>query len=447
MTEPDAERLLKAFRRAAAHVPAYRALLDEAGVDPASVRRPADVARLPLLDKANTFRRFPLRDLCVGGRIPHPSAVLTSSGHSGVFAFGLSSLADEATLAARIDDLLDYLFAVRTRPTLLVNALPMGVKIRTLACSLGETSVRPDMALGLVRGFAEDFDQVILVGEAAFVKRLLEDGERGGVDWRRLRVHVIVGEEPLAENARKCIERMLGSGPGDVETGLVCSSMGIGEVGLNLFFEVPPVAPLIRLRRALHDDADLRQAVLGPATTVPMLFTYDPSRIGVEFTDGGRLVLSTLDPGLPIPLIRYAPGDHGAFLALPSRLYPILEKAGLPADVLASLPIVVIQGRGRCVRAAGGRVDPEQVKEGLYHEADLARLTTANFRLAGGAEAATVRVQLSPGAAPDAVTAARFEEAVARYAGGPVRVACEPYEAFGSGMALDYERKFDYLGP
>ena len=73
-------------------------------------------------------------------------------------------------------------------------------------------------------------------------------------------------------------------------------------------------------------------------------------------------------------------------------------------------------------------------------------MTTANFRLVSGEERATVRVQLVPGVEPSRAMDDRFAEAVAHYARAPVRVRCSRYESFGSGMALDYERKFDYLG-
>jgi hypothetical protein len=151
---------------------------------------------------------------------------------------------------------------------------------------------------------------------------------------------------------------------------------------LNLFFEVPPVAPLVDLRKTLHENSQLREAVLGPDTWVPCLFTYDPERIYVEFVDHDRLVLSTLDPSVRVPLIRYAPGDRGGFLRLSPSLRPELEAAGLNWTVLEQLPIVMIHGRGEYAMVADERVYPEGIKEGIYLDPQLASLTTANFRIA-----------------------------------------------------------------
>lgn len=440
------ESALQVFHEAARRVPAYRALLAEQGIVADEINTGDNFRHLPVLDKQNTFQRFPIADLCLDGTLGKPASVLTSSGHSGVFAF---SLADERALAATtqaIDDVLDQLFGVRTMPTLLINCLPMGVKVPTAACTLAETSVRPDMVLALVQALGADFTQLILVGDAAFVKLVLELGVRQGIEWRRYRVHVVLGEELLAENARSYFHRLLGSEPANAETGLIFSSMGIAEIGLNLFFEAPPAAPLIALRRALHSHAELRRTIVGDATWAPSLFTFDPRCVHVEFIEGNRLVLTTLLP-TRIPLVRYAPGDYGRFVTIPAAAHTGLAAVGCNPALLEALPIVAIRGRGQSALAGNTPLSPEAIKEGIYHDPESARLTTANFRLASGPECAEVRLQLSPDVVADETLDRRFAEAIGQYAEGPIRVRCQPYASFGSGMRLDYERKYDYLGP
>jgi len=443
--DPKTEHpVVSAFHRAVAEVPAYKCLLREAGVEPAQVRDVQDFRRIvPLTEKANTFERFTLPDLCRGGNLGKLAAVLTSSGHSGRFAFGLYDEPSTEGAVQRIDEALDAFFQVRSKPSLLINCLPMGVKVYTRACTLAETSVREDMVTALVKTFGPCYEQIILVGETAFIKRVLELGGSQGIHWRTLLTQVIVGEEPLAENARIYLENLLGINPGRPETGTVISSMGVAELGLNLFFETRPIGAL---RRVLHLDESLRQAVLGPGVRhVPMLFTYDPARIFLEVIDDHKMVVSTLDPSRHIPLMRYVTGDEGERLLPSDSVKAAAAKAGVSPDELEATPIVMVHGRGECARAGGKPVYPEQVKEGLYHEADLARQTTANFRLASGPQHATLRIQLLPDAGEPRTLAERFAEAVSHYADAPLRVTCETYADFRNGMSLDYERKFDYL--
>ena len=443
----DANPVIESFRRAARQVPAYQILLKEAGIRPEAITRMEDFVRLPVLEKRDTFQRFGIEQLCLDGQIGKLGAVLTSSGHSGIFAFGLTAAEALPATSQWIDGLLDALFSVHTKPTLLINCLPMGVKVPTLACTLAETSVRPDMVVGLVKAFGRHYAQIILVGEAAFIKHVLELGRGAGIDWKNLLVHVIVGEEPLAENARKYLETILGSDPRKAETGMVVSSMGVAELGLNLFSEVPPVGAIVTLRRVLHENTALRHAVFGPTTWVPSLFTYDPRRIFVEFDATGRLVLTTLDPRVPVPLVRYATGDRGSVLHLPPAQRPALEAAGIAWEIFEAIPVVAVHGRGDHALAGKEPVYPEAVKEGIYHDPRLAELTTANFRLVSGPDRVRVRIQLSPGIKVEARSAAAFHAAISHYVKAPLQVDCEPYESFGSGMSLDYERKFQYLGP
>jgi phenylacetate-CoA ligase len=437
--------VLHVFRQAADEVPAYRRLLAEAGVAPDAIRSLDAFRRdVPVLDKQGTFSRFPLADLCRGGDIGTPAWVLTSSGHSGRFAFGMyhAETGEEAT--ERIDGSLDAYFQVRSRKTLLINCLPMGVKVYTRTCTLAETSVREDMVVALAKGVAPYYDQTILVGETAFIKRVVELGRAEGVDWSAHRVQVVVGEEPLAENARTYLAGLLAIDLERPETGRIVSTMGVAELGLNLFFETPA---LIALRRALHHDAGLRRKVLGhEARHVPMLFAWDPERLFAEVLDDGRLVVTMLDPNRRLPLVRYATGDRCDRLDLGETLPEAAARAGiLPAD-LETLPVLMVRGRGREARPDEVPLDPEPVKEGLYADADLAAATTANFRLRAVGGALQVRIQLAEDVDADDALADRYADAIRPYVAGPLEVSCIPHEAFGDGMSLDYERKFDYLG-
>ena len=446
-SSPMVDTLLDTFRRAATHVPAYRTILQESGIAPDEITTLEDFQRLPILDKHTTFQRFPIHELHLDGELGKISWVLTSSGASGVFSYGLYDPPGAQAYKERIDMALDAVLEVGTRKSMLLNCLPMGVKLYSELCTLGETSVRSDMACGLIETFGAYHEQIILVGETAFIKRILELGLERGIDWKTPRVHVILGEEMVAENARKYFEGILQTEAANFETGLIGASMGVAELGLNLFFEVPPVRPVILLRRALHDDPELREEILGPGfTTAPALFNYNPDRIYVEFVDG-KFVITPLDPNRPIPLVRYTPDDYGEFLDLPESARPKLEAMGIEFDTLTQLPIVVVRGRGEFATSGEGRIYPEEIKEGIYLDHQLAKLTTANFRLVSGDPKAKCRIQLAQGVEPgDEITEA-FARNIAHYATCPMDVTCQSYDTFCSGVSVNYEVKYDYMGP
>jgi len=444
---PPISQLVDTFNIAASRVPAYKRILAESGIGPEDIKTIDDFERLPILDKYKTFQRFSLSDLHLDGKIGPVGEILPSSGASGVFSFGLYSPSQAQAHRNRLDEAFDAIFQVSTRKSLLLNCMPMGVKLHSKLCTLAETSVRADMACALVDALGDQHDQILLIGETAFIKHVLETGIDSGIDWRKHLVHLIIGGEMVAENARKYFESILSTAPADIEKGLIGCSMGAAELGLNLFADVPPIRPIILLRRALHENRSLAGELLGPdATTAPALFSYDPARAYVEFVDG-RMVVTMLDPNRPIPMIRYAPGDYGFFLELPERVRPWLDAMGVDTGVLDQLPVIAIWGRGQFAKSGseGGRVYPEQIKEGIYHNGGLARLATANFRLSSGDDRARVRIQLVPGVDPSERIRQAFAEAISCYVTWPLEVSCQRYEAFGSGMSLDYEVKFEYI--
>jgi phenylacetate-CoA ligase len=86
------QRVLHAFRRTATRVPAFAEILAEHGVKPHDIRTIADFQSLcPLLNKSNTFARFPLDELCVASALDNLAGVLTSSGHGARFGYGLNT--------------------------------------------------------------------------------------------------------------------------------------------------------------------------------------------------------------------------------------------------------------------------------------------------------------------------------------------------------------------
>ncbi len=116
-TETNAhEAALALFRSVVGSVPAYQAFLAERGIDPAAVRTVADFRRLPLLTKQNYVQRYPLADLCRGGRLDSCDMVAVSSGSTGQPTVWPRSLVDELPVAARFEQVFHDSFRVDERP-------------------------------------------------------------------------------------------------------------------------------------------------------------------------------------------------------------------------------------------------------------------------------------------------------------------------------------------
>lgn len=445
--------LLPAFRRAAARSPAYRTLLAEAGVDPASIRTVEDfVARCPILEKTNTFRRFGIGELlCADVGPDELASIITSSGHGGNgFAFGISSWKQLRGAARLIDIGLDMAFEVGKRRTLLVNCLPMGVTFQSNLVCVANVSVREDMACAIVDRAGPLFEQIVLCGDPLFLKKLCDHSQDIGLDWKRFLIHVIVGEETFPETFRDYLAGVLGNDPDDPASGLIGSSMGVGELGLNLFNETRET---VALRRACIRNPELLENLTGMEGAVspaPTFMVFNPLRTFVEVInqDGhgiGDLVVTVMDEQAPIPLMRYATGDRMQLLA-GDRIAAVAGQLP-PGVALPTAPVVALHGRDKDRLPGGGHVD--RFKEALYRQPEIARHLSGAHRI--GVESGGIRweVQARRGATENLVYLAErlHAQLMPALPGRSLSVVVLGYDAFPYGRTIDYECKFGYWGP
>lgn len=444
--------LLPTFRRAARHSPAYRTLLAEAGVDPTTIKTPADfVARCPVLDKFNTFKRFGVDQLlCDDVPITSLASVLTSSGHgAGGFALGLSTRKQFRNAPRLIDLGLEMAFAIDRRRTLLINCLPMGVTFSSDAVCVANVSVREDMACAIVQQAGNLFEQIILCGDPLFLKKLCDYSQTIGLDWGRHRIHVIVGEETFPETFRDYLAGVLGIRPDDPASGLIGSSMGVGELGLNLFNETRET---VALRRACIRDPALSKRLTGvdPAVSpAPTFMVFNPLRTFVEVinpdTHGvGDLVVTVMDKAAPVPLMRYCTGDRMQFISTTAILEAAAEVPGGLA--LPSLPLIALHGRASDRLPGGGHID--LYKAALYRQPEVARHLTGAHRISIEPDAIRWEVQAVRGTAADLNELANsLRNALPTQSGTTLKALCMPYDDFSYSKTIDYERKFVYWLP
>ena len=440
--------LLAAFQSAATEVPAYAHLLRKHGVDPAAV---TDLdtfrARVPLTDKPSVFQAYPLHELFRGGTLNGIKSFVPSSGTSGAFAFS-GDTAEGFQLAAKGADLaFEYVIGFSRRRTLLVNTYPMGLQVPT-SMAVANTGVNADVALAMIRACAPYFEQLVLVSQPPFAKKLIEEGAEQGVDWKGVRTTLVSGGEGFVETWRSHVSGLLGIADADRPEGAyVASTMGAGELGLNLFHEIPET---IRIVRRAHKDPAFRRALLGFETPhTPHIFVYYPMRsfieeIPVPGLPMGELAVSLASPDLPMPQFRYRTGDLARVIPY-RRLESVLASHApdLAAPALR-LPCVAVFGRKDALEVGGRRLGVELVKEALFADPEVARAVTGFFRMAGRDGALSLEAQLRPGKAASGKLRDALDASVARYAPGLAR-EIRLYAHGDFPYPVTYERKHAYL--
>jgi len=449
LTRMAEDKALKAFHRAAKSVPAYKDILQKADILPEKIHSIDEFkTRVPILDKFSTFAKYEIEGLCVGNSLDDVAYIDSSSGSSGIFSYGLLTKKQLKDTYDFQDGGLAEIFNIDKRKTLIINCMPNGQKVFSKKAIVIDNSVYSEATISCIKKFAHKFEQIILVGNHVFIKKIVEDGASQNIDWSSMLVHVILGLEILPENFRTYLARLLDIDLDKPETGILFSSGGIAEVFLHAaFFET---LETIKIRRLAHFDPKLRHELFGETRVAPMIFLFNPTSVFIEIdppgTYCGELVFSSIDLDIKNPLLRYKTGDHG-YIFTHKRIKEALCASGysdIPLPIL-KLPLLALSARKSDFMYNGQTVSPEPVKEALYTDFDLASSITGNFKIRKGDKNLLIDVQLKPGKLPQDSLFSLFEKGLSDYLNIPAQINFYKYEDFPYSMRLDYERKFAYL--
>jgi phenylacetate-CoA ligase len=439
--------LIEAFRSAAADVPAYQSELANRGVDVAKVTDLASfLGTAPFIDKS-LFGRYQVNELCRRGSLKEVKFCIPSSGSSGVFGFNVETYENVQGGTTMADLAFEYCLRVSERPAFLINAYPMGLQVpTTLPCA--NTGVNADVALALIKAFARHYEQLIIVSQPAFAKKLIEDGVDAGLDWAGLNTTVVTGGEGFVESWRTYISRLIGLADADRPLDrFVASSMGVGELAVNLFHEIPETIAVVR--RAYRDRA-LRSALLGDVDECPSLFVYYPMRTFIEAIPlgglpGGELAVSMTGLDNHMPFLRYRTGDVVRIIPYRRAAEALSRHAPDLAMPTLKLPMVAVFGRRDALAVSGRRISGEQVKEALFSDLVVAGAVTGFFKASDVGGQLTVDVQLRPNVSLHSEYEDRFVSALAEVLPSSELGLVRFYDFRAFPYDVAYERKFAYI--
>lgn len=437
--------LISAFRRAATRVPAYRKILEERKVNYKEVKDIENFQKLvPIIDKETIVPKFEIEELCLDGNLNRIKSAMTSSGFSRVHSYGIMTEKNNRLTAQSIDTALDYTFDISNKKTLLVSCIPMGVRVHT-SLRIAETSVRSDMALAIIKKISSKFEQTLIASDPHFLKKLVEEGNEQGINWKKLNISLISGEDWFSESFRSYLANLIELDLENPQGRLIGTTFGIAELDLNLLHESWHT---IMIRRKAQQDEKFRREIFGLNTKIcPLLLHYYPHRSFIEAlpedSEEKELVFSMLSPDNIMPLMRYNTKDRG-FVITHKKLEETLRKNNYPELVPdLKLPVAAVFGRkDRFLEVNGKRIYPEEIKQGLYKDFEVASKTTGYFKLN---KEPKLEIQLKKGIIITSELNSKFRQAALKYSDIDLPVILYHYQDFPYGMELDYERKFNNL--
>ena len=372
------QRAHETARDAARRVPAYRALLEEAGIDP---DRLPDLADLPETDKARYVDRWSLSDRCVDGRVPLRGATIDeSSGSTGTPYNWVRGAEERRHVRRMIAFFARYTFG--DEPLVVLNAFSMGAWATGLTTAIAleanglvkATGPQVDKILGTMRELGPGY-RYLIVGYPPFLKLLLDEGDAAGFPWSDYEMHALLGGEGNSEALRDYLQRHFRS---------VFSGYGATDVEIGLAAETPTC---IALRRLAAERPEIAEALFGESARSPMIFQYNPLLHHVETNASGELLFTVTRHATVAPKVRYNVHDAGGVIR-EDEVRRRLAAFGIRLEDLdperrrsVRMPFLYVFGRrDSTVSVMGANIYPADIEAGIFAEPELAE-QVLSFRL------------------------------------------------------------------
>jgi phenylacetate-CoA ligase len=356
------------FYRAARTVPAYRLFLRSAGYAGGLP---------PETDKESYVKRYRTERRCVGGRLPDRDVTIDeSSGSTGTPYNWVRSGRERHQSHIFISYFASYCYG--TEPYVTINAFSMGA---------WATGINMGVALarnGIVKCTGPDVEKILhtlrffgpryrylIAGYPPFLKHLIDAAEAQGFPFAEFELRALVGGEGMAEGLRDYLLRRFSC---------VYSGFGATDLEIGIAGETPLAVAIRRLCRA---RPDVRTALFGTDSRLPMLFQYNPLMHYIEVNTNRELLFTITRKSLLSPRVRYNVHDEGG-VARFDELERRLAACGIDITALGAragrrllrLPFFWVYGRrDYTVSVMGANIYPEDIEQCLYGDAALSKIT------------------------------------------------------------------------
>lgn len=358
----------KAYYRAQRKVPAYRAYLDSR----------AD-AMVPETDKETYIKAYETGARCVGGSFFHGRTTIDeSSGSTGTPYNWVRSERERNESHTFVSYFATYCYG--REPWITINGFSMGAWATgiNMGLSLQKNGIvkntGPDIAkiLHTLRFFGPEYTYLI-TGYPPFLKHLIDVAEEEGFPFEKYRLFGLAGGEGMSEGLRDYLLRRFAK----VYSGYGATDLEIGIAGET------PIS--VAIRRLALERKDVKLALFGSDSRLPMVFQYNPVMHHVEVNEDNEVVFTIARSSLLSPRIRYNVHDLGGVLTS-DEMAQRLAAVGVDIERLkrdtgdggVRLPFLWIFGRrDHTISVMGANIYPEDIEQCLYQDTALAELTNS----------------------------------------------------------------------
>ena len=378
-------RAKKMYYFAVKNVPAYKDFIKNS-----EIKTWDDI---PFTDKDTYIRKYSTEQRCIYGNIPATEiAIDESSGSTGIPYNWVRSMRERRESHAFVSYFSTFSFG--EEPFLVINAFSMGA---------WATGINMGISLqrnGIVKNTGPDIGKIfhtmeffgskykyLITGYPPFIKQLYDHAKSINFPWVEYNVSALVGGEGMSEGLRD----YLLPGFRKVYSGYGATDLEIGISGET------PIA--VAIRRLSRDKPDVRKALFGDDSRLPMIFQYNPVMHYIEMNQNRELIFTITRRSVLSPRIRYNIHDEGGICRY-DQMSAKLKELGYDINELVQneknnnlrLPFMWIYGRRDfTISIMGANIYPEDIEQCLYSDIELAGITRSFCQSVVEAENSSVR--------------------------------------------------------
>lgn len=314
--ERGQRRALKLFHMMADRVPAYKDFLYKNKINPKEIRNIKDFKKVPSISKENYLRKYSLEQLSWDGELcENQLTICTTSGSTGVPFYFPHEEDQDLQYAVTAEMYLRANFQIHKKSTLYINGFPMGAWIggtfthRAIKMvsekgpyklSIISPGIHKEEILKAVQELGDKFDQVIIGSYGPFMKDIIDDGNRDGIQWDKYNLGMIFSAEGFTETFRDHICDIA-----NIKDPIRRTLNHYGTVDLGTMSYETPLS--ILARKITTKNLDVYKSMWGDSIKLPTLTQYIPEMFYFEEVENN--LLCSAFSGLP--LVRYDLGDIG----------------------------------------------------------------------------------------------------------------------------------------
>ena len=387
--EREGEKMaLCLFSLASRNVPAYKDFLKKNKINPEKIKTIKDFKYVPITDKNNYIKKYPLEDLCWKGKLAGNSIISVSSGSSGVPSFWPRGDDLELETSIVLEMISKTIFEADKNSTLFIDGFSMGIYIagvvildaalrtaeKKYPISIMSPGINKDDILRIVKEVGDKFNQVIISGYPPFVKDIIDQGETEKLNWKKYNVKFLFAAEKFSEDWRNYMIKKSGS-----KDALKSSVNIYGTADASILAHETPIS--ILLRKLALKNFKLHANLFGRTDILPTFAQYNP--VLKYFENYGKELLFSSFAG--IPLIRYRIHDFGGIKCFDEvmDMFQQKERNDIEREIgrnkIWKLPFVYVFCKSdKTVSLYGLNIYPEHIKTALEHKS-LEKSVTGKF--------------------------------------------------------------------